>query len=342
MNLPELKKLTETGESEFSKAELIEDIPSYVWIDSFISAAGSFYYDLKNRKPGDLDVIVRAEDDGDHNFKVVLGPDLRLKLDRILEERTGLVSTHWHSEPHGPDWKFQPLYDLVLVPRKKMEIREINEPEFAGEFYKSPSLDRCMADCNKEPDFELLWRQEGPSHVWYCSQHNNEFIQDHDSDQIISIKIINNETASRKFMDNRTPNIKDKIIAEFADEFYKEVHIFEKKKDEQIVCGVVYEPDTTDAQGDEATVEEIRKAAFDFMEKGQKFKAFHEGKPINVNVLESYLAPVDFRGANGDLVRKGSWILTTRILDKPIWMAIKSGEIAGYSMAGRARSDNRK
>lgn len=254
MDLSELKTLTETGESEFSKAELIEDIPSFVWVDEFISAAGSYFYDNRERKPNDLDIIVRAEDDGD-DFKVVLGADLRLKLDRILTERTGLASTHWHGEPHGPNWRSQPLYDLVLVPRKKMEIREINEPEF-------------------------------------------------------------------------------------ADEFYKEVHIFEKKKDEQIVSGVVYEPDVEDAQEDEATVEEIKKAAYEFMERVQRFKAFHEGKEIEVKVLESYLAPVDFQVKCPDgrieRIKKGSWILTTRVLDKKTWQGVKVGDITGYSMAGHA------
>jgi Putative phage serine protease XkdF len=110
---------------------------------------------------------------------------------------------------------------------------------------------------------------------------------------------------------------------------------FEKEKDEQIVYGIVYEPDTVDAQGDQASAEEIWKAAHLFMEKAQSFKVQHKGKPAGVKVLESYIAPQDLTIADRK-VKKGSWIICAKVLDKDIWQAVKDGKLTGFSMAGYA------
>lgn len=107
--------------------------------------------------------------------------------------------------------------------------------------------------------------------------------------------------------------------------------------DEHIVCGVVYEPNVEDAQGDEANEVEIRKAAYQFMEEVQAFRVMHKGKKVKVRVLESFIAPVDFAVVNKS-VKKGSWILTVRVLDKKIWKAVKDGELTGFSMAGYAKT----
>jgi len=111
-----------------------------------------------------------------------------------------------------------------------------------------------------------------------------------------------------------------------------------EKGDEQIVYGIVYEPDTEDAQGDQASAEEIKKAAYDFMENVQTFKVMHKGKKVKVKILENYIAPVDFT-INKREVRKGSWVLVTRVLDKKLWQDIKAGNLTGYSMAGYAKVD---
>lgn len=111
-----------------------------------------------------------------------------------------------------------------------------------------------------------------------------------------------------------------------------------EKADQQIVYGIVYEPDTKDAQGDQASAEEIKKAAYDFMENAQAFKVMHKGKRVKVRILENYIAPVDFTIAKRN-VKKGSWMLVTRVLDKKLWQDIKDGNLTGYSMAGYARID---
>lgn len=110
------------------------------------------------------------------------------------------------------------------------------------------------------------------------------------------------------------------------------------KKEERIVYGIVYEPDEEDSQGDVANAEEIRKAAYQFMEDCQTFKVMHKGSNVRVRILENYIAPVDFT-IEKKSVKEGSWVLVTRILDPKIWKAIKKGKLTGYSMAGYARSD---
>lgn len=109
-----------------------------------------------------------------------------------------------------------------------------------------------------------------------------------------------------------------------------------EKGDEQIVYGIVYEPDVKDAQGDQANAEEIKKAAYDFMENAQAFKVMHKGKKVKVKILENYIAPVEFT-IEKRTVKKGSWVLVTRILDKKLWKEIKAGNLTGYSMAGYAK-----
>jgi len=122
--------------------------------------------------------------------------------------------------------------------------------------------------------------------------------------------------------------------------FEKDISIIPiEKGDEHVVYGIVYEPDVEDSQGDKANEDEIRKAAYQFMEQVQIFKVNHKGRNVKVRVLENYIAPVDF-AISGGQVKKGSWILVTRVLDDKIWKAIKDGKLTGYSMAGYAQAVN--
>lgn len=109
------------------------------------------------------------------------------------------------------------------------------------------------------------------------------------------------------------------------------------KKEERIVYGIVYEPNVVDAQGDKATEEEIRKAAYCFMEKAQVFKVNHKGNKVSVRILENFIAPSDFTVAK-QVVKKGSWILVTRVVNNKIWKAIKAGKLTGYSLSGYANA----
>jgi len=106
-----------------------------------------------------------------------------------------------------------------------------------------------------------------------------------------------------------------------------------QKNDEQVVCGIVYEPDEVDSQGDTTDAEEIRKACFYFMEHGGEIRLNHKGSRIDATVLENYIAPADFV-VEGRPVKKGSWVMSVRVNDEKIWKGIKDGDFQGFSMAG--------
>ncbi len=114
------------------------------------------------------------------------------------------------------------------------------------------------------------------------------------------------------------------------DPFKKYVHII--KGDQQIVYGVVSEPDTVDLQGDRLSKAEIRKACHKFMVESQRIGKEHEG-PAKADIIESYIAPVDFK-CNDQVVKVGSWVMAVKIHDPQLWDAVKKGEITGFSIAG--------
>lgn len=119
-------------------------------------------------------------------------------------------------------------------------------------------------------------------------------------------------------------------------EIKKTVTFIEKAHKEHIVYGIVYEPEIEDTQGDSATIDEIEKACHGFMLDYQNYNIEHEDSLTQaVKVIESYIAPVDFL-LGSQQVKKGSWVLASKVLNNELWDAIEKGEISGYSMEGTA------
>lgn len=112
---------------------------------------------------------------------------------------------------------------------------------------------------------------------------------------------------------------------------------FAKVDEEQrVVYGVVYEPDTVDAQGDHATGEEIRKACHGYMMNSRRTGLMHKDDITEkAPAVENYLAPNDMIIGN-QRVKKGSWIMAHKIHDDGIWKDIKEGRLTGLSMSGKA------
>jgi hypothetical protein len=113
------------------------------------------------------------------------------------------------------------------------------------------------------------------------------------------------------------------------------------KADEEqgLLYGVVYEPDVEDAQGDQANAAEIEKACHSFLLNRGVIKVEHDGPPQPVVPVESFIAPVAFK-LGSERIKKGTWVLVSKIFDDAIKEAVKSGEITGYSMAGGADVDD--
>jgi hypothetical protein len=119
--------------------------------------------------------------------------------------------------------------------------------------------------------------------------------------------------------------------------FQKDVKIITKADDEQqLVYGVVYEPEVEDAHGDSMTSDEIEKAAHKFLKDFRNIDTQHDFDAGAGELVESYIAPVDM-DIDGEIITKGSWVIVTKATEE-IWESIKKGEFTGYSMAGTAET----
>jgi len=260
--------------------------------------------------------LTRKGDDYFEGGEIMVGNLTGLsKLDKLLDE-SGKLRFGWKA-PHVEE----PTAETIRGPVSWMEAGsktiEIFEPGEAGAFANTYG---AMLQLDNF-DFKMTQADE---HAKKIELSNCSMLKD-------GIYLI----AYVPVGDNERVWMISKLEVEEQQKFEKYIPFFIQKADEQIVCGIVYEPNEEDAQGDMATAEEIRKAAYQFMEDVQAFKINHKGKNIKAKVLESYIAPGNLTIA-GQKIKKGSWLLTTRILDKAIWDDIKSGDLTGYSMAGYA------
>ncbi|WP_290756240.1 MULTISPECIES: XkdF-like putative serine protease domain-containing protein [unclassified Exiguobacterium] len=111
-------------------------------------------------------------------------------------------------------------------------------------------------------------------------------------------------------------------------------YIVKEDEAQQIVYGIVYEPDVEDAHGDFMTAAEIEKAAHIFMKEYQQIDKQHDFTSEVGKVIESYIAPADFE-IGGQHVTKGSWVMAVKVEDE-MWTSIQKGEFTGFSLAGMA------
>lgn len=103
------------------------------------------------------------------------------------------------------------------------------------------------------------------------------------------------------------------------------------------VYGIVYAPDSVDAQGDWTDAETIRRAADAWMQSGRSrnVDAEHDFTPLPAFVAESWLVK------SGDPLfadeKPGAWAVGIQIEDAALWDAIEAGDVEGLSLAGTAR-----
>jgi hypothetical protein len=119
-------------------------------------------------------------------------------------------------------------------------------------------------------------------------------------------------------------------------EWNLEIPIYKIDGEQRLVGGVVYEPDTVDAQGDSASEQEIQKAAHNFMIDSKTVGIMHkEDAGPRAKIVESYTAPARMQVGN-QFVKRGTWIMVVKILDDGLWNMVKNDQITGFSMGGRA------
>lgn len=111
-----------------------------------------------------------------------------------------------------------------------------------------------------------------------------------------------------------------------------DVKLLKRDEAQQIVYGVVYEPDVVDAHGDFMDAGEIEKAAHVFLKEFRNIDKQHDFTSKVGEVIESYIAPADFE-LGGQTVTKGTWIMAVKVVDD-VWQGIEKGEYTGFSLAG--------
>lgn len=105
-----------------------------------------------------------------------------------------------------------------------------------------------------------------------------------------------------------------------------------KNADERLVYGIVLEPHAIDAHGDFVSEKEIENAAHNFMLKSQTIGNSHK-TAAQAKVVQSFIAPADLE-IGGQPVRKGSWVMVTKIFDDDLWKDVQNGNFTGYSIGG--------
>jgi len=97
-------------------------------------------------------------------------------------------------------------------------------------------------------------------------------------------------------------------------------------------------PDSVDLHGDYTSADEVRKAMESFNRSEKRANLFHVSMTDKFEVLESYLAPVDFI-LNDEFVSKGTWLMTLQVKDDSLWELVKSGDINGISIGAMANCE---
>ena len=157
---------------------------------------------------------------------------------------------------------------------------------------------------------------------------------------VLTQLVVSNYTPAKKSFDGLDAEDWDgELPADASDAFTWTIPLIKgaDPADERYVLGVVLEPDAVDAQGDIYSADEVRKAAHLFMQEFGGIGLQHQMR-VNgqVKVLESYLAPNDFKVGEAT-IRKGTWLLAVRVLSDPLWELVKSGRLTGFSIGGSAR-----
>jgi hypothetical protein len=105
---------------------------------------------------------------------------------------------------------------------------------------------------------------------------------------------------------------------------------------EQIVMGVVYAPDIPDSHGDFMNAEEVKKACYAFMRRGDMgcVDIMHDNKRYGCEIVECFIV----RDGDTDFPIPGAWVAAVHCADE-IWPRVMAGELNGFSMEAIAYTE---
>ena len=93
-----------------------------------------------------------------------------------------------------------------------------------------------------------------------------------------------------------------------------------------------------DRQGDVIEPETLVKAVNDFMEHVRVGKAMHTGEQVGV-VVHSLPITKEIGDALGIQSDREGWVVAYKVYDDAVWEMVKSGELAAFSIGGRAMKE---
>ena len=122
-----------------------------------------------------------------------------------------------------------------------------------------------------------------------------------------------------------------KILASLNKSMWR-LHTCPQKK---LVYGLFRVPGPVDSPNDVIDDAQIERAAHEFFRKSRILDHQHkEDLPPNIaEPVESYVMPTTVN-VGGKIIKRGSWILVSKIHDSGLWEKIQRGELLSYSIRG--------
>lgn len=316
-------------------------------IPDYVSISGDFI--SSPTKAGKIKIIIKnKEENRNEKFEGV--------IEQLIKNQTRkeLVFAY---DPRGPDSSYIPIFDLIL--KTHDEIKKVNiekkEPEKKVKEKKAFPIKKPEETENTiripvGPDCEVtatitIDKGQGISAL-YCGKVKKirTFIFDKKKKAwtMASARawVKENKAKAEKSIDKKLEEVR--LAGDFTKGVEKDTifKIMKIDKKEQIIGGIVYEPDEVDTQGDYADAKEIEKAMYRFMEKyatdTKRARINHEGKRYHFPILECFQPEEDTIKGDKPL-KKGSWWLMMKVTNKDIWNKIESGELEAFSMGGTAK-----
>ncbi len=110
---------------------------------------------------------------------------------------------------------------------------------------------------------------------------------------------------------------------------------------EMFVEGTPLVPEVTDLQGDVISEDEIRKAAYLYMEGAQSAGVMHTKilSSDDAVLVESFIVHKNMK-RNGNELKKGSWFVKFQVKSERLRKMVDSGKLNSFSIGGKGQEEN--
>lgn len=297
---------------------------------NYASIVGSFIRNPKRARKVEV-VIKDSEENRDEELEGAIEERVRME--------TGKKQVGFIYDPEGPQENYIPIFDRVLKAKERTEKVGANipikKPEETDTQIRIPT---GVGDCQVTATLTID-KAKGITAL-YCGQIKK--IRTYIFDKAKDWTMAKAKAWIKEHKEKIEKNIDDYLGKSDTLKFDKlEMHFIEKKEKQHIVGGIIYEPDTVDSQGDQASAETIQDAMYEFMIKyavdQSRININHRGKTYTFPIVEVFQPEQDTKKGT-EIVKAGAWYIALKIISSDIWKRIESGELTGLSLEGMAAS----